>query len=171
MIKTDIRQLGRYLTPNVSKLAKHGVKSVESRVVNLSELAEITVGDLVPRIVEAFASLSGRRVEACDFAAISQNDAVIQRRAFYAGDEWRFGRWREFKATVDGSFAWGSVEVSLSMDGQSIADCDIATDALDTDAVARAARLLRGASIGNIAAVGDDNPIVADIVNLINSKI
>lgn len=170
MIRTDIECLRRYLTPNVSKLMKHGVKSVESRVVNLSELSDITVDSLMPRIVEAFDKEYGRKSELSDFGVIAHYDEVRQRRDFYAGDEWRFGKWREFKSTCSGSFGWGTVEVSLIMDASTIVDCQIASDALDVEAVNQALRLIKGSTLANLKTVETDNSVVADIIKLIIEK-
>ena len=166
MIKTDIEALRRYLTPNVSKLLKHGVKSVESRVVNLSELADITVESLMPRIVEAFEKEFGQRSEVVDFCELSNVDAVRQRRDFYASDEWRFGRWRDFKATCKGAFDWGIVEVSLLMDRGAVVDCQIASDALDVESVDKARRMILGGERSST----DGQPIINDILNLVNSS-
>lgn len=167
MIKTDIEALRRYLTPNVSKLLKHGVKSVESRVVNLSELADITVENLMPRIVEAFEKDYGQKSERVDFGSLSLVEEVNQRRTFYASGDWRFGRWRDFKATCKGAFDWGMVEVSLLMDGSTVLDCQIASDALDTDAVEKAKQLI----LGGERSATDGQPIINDILNLVNERL
>ena len=166
MIKTDIEALRRYLTPNVSKLLKHGVKSVESRVVNLSELADIAVENLTPRIVEAFEKEYGRKSEMVDFGEMSKIEAVRQRRDFYASDDWRFGRWRDFKATCKGAFDWGIVEVSLLMDRGAVVDCQIASDALDVESVEKARRMILGGERSST----DGQPIINDILNLVNSS-
>lgn len=167
MIKTDIEALRRYLTPNVSKLLKHGVKSVESRVVNLSELADIAVESLMPRIVVAFEKEYGQKSEVVEFSEMSKIEAVRQRRDFYASDEWRFGRWRDFKATCKGTFDWGIVEVSLLMDRGAVVDCQIASDALDTEAVEMAKQLI----LGGERSVMDGQPIINDILNLVNERL
>jgi lipoate-protein ligase A len=166
MIKTDIEALRRYLTPNVSKLMKHGVKSVESRVVNLSELADIAVESLMPRIVEAYEKEYGRKSEMVDFGVMSRIEAVRQRRDFYASDEWRFGRWRDFKATCKGTFDWGIVVVSLLMDRGAVVDCQIASDALDVESVEKARRMILGGERSST----DGQPIINDILNLVNSS-
>lgn len=166
MIKTDIEALRRYLTPNVSKLLKHGVKSVESRVVNLSELADIAVESLMPRIVEAFEKEYGRKSEVVDFGEMSRIEAVRQRRDFYASDDWRFGRWRDFKATCKGTFDWGIVEVSLLMDRGAVVNCQIASDALDVESVEKARRMILGGERSST----DGQPIINDILNLVNSS-
>lgn len=167
MIKTDIESLRRYLTPKVSKLEKHGVKSVESRVVNLGELADITVESLMPRIVEAFEKEYGQRSEVVDFDELTHVEAVCRRRDFYASDEWRFGRWKHFNPTISGNLECGSVEVSLTMNGSTIVDCQIASDALDTEAVESVKRLLTGVSKAELSMVKTENKIGEEIINLI----
>ncbi|MBQ5532657.1 MAG: lipoate--protein ligase, partial [Bacteroidales bacterium] len=59
LIRTDMEALQRYLKPKPAKLHKHGVSSVESRVINLSEVAEITSENIVPPLMEAFQSVYG----------------------------------------------------------------------------------------------------------------
>ena len=170
MIRTDIDMLRRYLTPDLSKLSKHGVQSVESRVVNLAELADVTVDNLVPAMIVAFQSVFGQEAVNVGFDNLASLSSVRQRRDFYASDEWRFGRWRDFKATCKGSFEWGTVEVSLLCDGPSIKDCRIASDALDTEAVDEARRLL----LSGRWTAGDRpcaNKTTTDILNLISKSV
>ena len=55
LIKGNMEDLQRYLKPKPAKLQKHGVASVRSRVVNLSELnPEITSDSIVPHLRSAF---------------------------------------------------------------------------------------------------------------------
>lgn len=165
LINTDIALMQRYLTPNVSKLLKHGVKSVESRVVNLSELADISVENLIPRLEQSFKKIYGQNIHTADTDQLKP--LVLHLRDKYASDDWRFGKWKQFRSSVSGSFAWGSVDIALTLDGSSVVDCQIASDSLDTDAIASAQHiLLHHDALDNIS-----SPIILDILNLVKSKI
>lgn len=54
MLRTDIEKMTRYLTPDSAKLARNGVKSVASRVVDLCGLSgEINVQSMREALIEA----------------------------------------------------------------------------------------------------------------------
>lgn len=60
MLDVDTAKIKKYLTPPAAKLAKRGLGSVESRVVNLRSLCEeITSEGLKIRLAEAFAGIYG----------------------------------------------------------------------------------------------------------------
>ena len=54
LINSDFKELSKYLTPDISKLERNHVKSVESRVVNLSEFSkEIRVESMKKAMIKA----------------------------------------------------------------------------------------------------------------------
>ena len=54
LIKTDVDKIQQYLTVKPAKLAKHGVQSVASRIINLSEVADITSDNIIRHLTDAF---------------------------------------------------------------------------------------------------------------------
>ena len=149
LIKGNMEDLQRYLKPKPAKLQKHGVASVRSRVVNLSELnPDITSESIVPHLRKAFES------EYAEYSEYSEYSEIISRpevRALYeqfASDEWRYGRWRSFTAQRSAQFDWGGVELQLTIDQERniITDVQLASDALDLAALDEARNLLIGAS-------------------------
>ena len=53
LINSDFKELSKYLTPDISKLERNHVKSVESRVVNLSEISDkITVESMKEAMIK-----------------------------------------------------------------------------------------------------------------------
>ena len=50
LINSDLNRLSKYLRPSVTKLKNKGIDSVRKRVVNLSEIAEVTVDMVKERI-------------------------------------------------------------------------------------------------------------------------
>ena len=60
MLSVDVEGLGRYLTPDASKLAAKGVKSVKSRVANLSDInPSLTPSTLTAALAASFAAAHG----------------------------------------------------------------------------------------------------------------
>ena len=174
LIKGNMEDLARYLKPKPAKLQKHGVSSVQSRVVNLSELnAGITTDSLGPRLKDAFVE-EYKEADSFNFQfSILNFDDLIGRpevRALYeefASDEWRFGRWRSFTAQHSAQFDWGGVELQLTVDQEHgvVTDVQISSDALDLAALDEARRRLIGASTS--VALTSGNPILKDIFSLI----
>ena len=168
LIKGNMEDLARYLKPKPAKLQKHGVSSVQSRVVNLSELnAGITTESLGPRLKDAF--VEEYKGADSQFSILNFDDLIgrPEVRALYeefASDEWRFGRWRTFTAQHSAQFDWGGVELQLTVDQEHgvVTDVQISSDALDLAALDEARRLLIGASTA--VAPQSDSPIVRDIL-------
>lgn len=150
LIRTDVDELQRYLKPKPAKLQKHGVASVQSRVVNLGELVpELTAENLIPRMVEAFEQEYGAAAERLDFDALTARPEVQSLNKEFSDPDWKYGRWRQFVAQRAAQFDWGGVEVSASVDEAAgrMEEVLIASDSLYPDAIALASRLLQSASL------------------------
>ncbi len=170
LIKGNMDDLARYLKPKPAKLQKHGVASVRSRVVNLSELnPAINAESLVPRLKEAFEAEYSEYSEYSDYSEIIKRPEVRALHDHFASPEWKYGRWRTFTAQRSAQFDWGGVELALTVDETRgiITDVQIASDALDLAALDEARRLLTGASTA--AAPQSENPILKDVFSLIFS--
>lgn len=168
LIKGNMEDLQRYLKPKPAKLQKHGVSSVQSRVVNLSELnPAITSESIVPALRKAFESEYAESSEYSDFSEIIKRPEVRALYEEFASDEWRFGRWRTFTAQRSAQFDWGGVELQLTVDQEHaiITDVQLASDALDLTALAEARRLLTGAGT-SAPPQHEANPIIDDILHL-----
>ena len=151
LISGDMSDLARYLKPKLAKLQKHGVASVRSRVVNLSELApEITSESIVPHLRSAFEEVYNGKATEVAYGEIISRPEVKALYEIFASDEWKYGRWRTFTAQRSAQFDWGGVEVALTVDEAR----GIITD-----------HLLSGASTS--VAPQSDNPILKDIFSII----
>ncbi len=169
LIKGNMEDLQRYLKPKPAKLQKHGVASVRSRVVNLSELnAEITSDSIIPHLRSAFESEYSEKSEYSEFSEIIKRPEVRALYEEFASDEWRYGRWRTFTAQRTAQFDWGGVELSLTVDQERniITDVQIASDALDLAALDEARTILTGASTAT-PSQHEPNPILDDILALV----
>lgn len=175
LIRTDVADLQRYLRVRPAKLQKHGVASVQSRVVNLSELVPgITAQNIVPHLVDAFTMEYGAPVETISFNDIADRAEVKDLAAQFASPDWKYGRWRNFEAQRSAQFEWGGVDLAVEVDEPSatITHVDIATDSLDTAIIDRVRDLLTGASTLTLPTIPDnlsdsENTVVQDIFSLI----
>ncbi len=169
LISGDMSDLARYLKPKPAKLQKHGVSSVQSRVVNLADLnAAITTESIAPRLREAFEAEYSGQSEYIAYAELVKQPAVKTLHDRFASDEWLYGSWRTFSAQCSAHFDWGGVELQLTVDQEQgiITDVQLASDALDLVALDEARRLLKGATT-TTAPQSDNNPILKDIFSLV----
>lgn len=173
LIRTNVEELQRYLKPKPAKLQKHGVASVQSRIVNLSELADITAEGLIPVLEEAFEQEYGV-AERMDFEQLAAQPAVERLRREFDSQEWKYGRWREFCVQRAAQFEWGGVELALDVDQARgvIKDVQIASDSLMPEAIEEARARLAGASTSVPPAVeeGPHQHILNDIIALLYEK-
>lgn len=169
LIRGNMADLQRYLKPKPAKLLKHGVSSVQSRVVNLGELnPAITSESIAPRLREAFCADYGREaaVEQLDFDTLCREAEVQRLYAEFASPEWKYGRWQTFNAQRSAQFDWGMVDLSVEVADGRIADIQVATDALELDAIDHLRTLVTGQPL-DMRPPATGNAIVDDMIGLI----
>ena len=130
LIASDMGRLSNYLTVSKTKLEAKGIKSVRSRVVNLTELApEMTVEAFERALIEAFAP---------DMTLPMPNEALYADRAEFLGSrEWLLGSDPEFTDEIKYRTAEGEFTLHLTVKGETVTDCVVYTDSLDTEAAER----------------------------------
>ena len=160
----------RYLIVDKAKLMKNGVKSVASRVINLSELVpELTSENIKQPLIASFEKVYGGNANWLDFDTLINKPEVQAIKDQISGHDFLFGRWEHFKTTKKARFPWGGVEIALQVDEANaiIKDIRIATDCLEPETIQQAEQLLQGASTKTMPTFDTDNEITRDIVNLI----
>lgn len=167
LIKTDGEKLSKYLKVNPAKLQKHGVKSVASRIINLSEVADITSDSIIPYLSQAFEEVYEAKATVIEFNDLL-TDKVLKTRDLFASDEYLFGKWRNFHAKKSAQFAWGLVELDMQVNEEKgvIESVSIASDGLEPNLIDETERLLIGASIKKAPDYGQ-NEVAKDIISLI----
>lgn len=170
LIKTDGAMMQRYLIVDKAKLLKNGVKSVASRVVNLSELVpELTSENIKQPLIKAFENTYESTATALDFHALTAIPEVQAIKEKISSHDFLFGRWEHFKTTKKARFPWGGVEIALKVDEAQavITDIQIASDCLDTESIGEAERMLKGSSTKVAPMVDDGQEIIKDIIELV----
>ena len=167
LIKTDSDKLAKYLKVNPAKLQKHGVKSVASRIINLSEVADITSDSIIPYLTKAFEEVYETKANFIDFDDLL-TDKVLKTRDLFASEDYLFGKWRNFHAKKSAQFSWGFVELDMQINEEKgvIESISIASDSLEPERINETEQILTGASIKNAPYFGD-NEIAKDILTLI----
>lgn len=170
LIKTDEAMMQRYLTVDKAKLMKHGVSSVSSRVVNLSELVpELTSENIKQPLINSFEKVYHGQAAQLDFDTLINIHEVQAIKTEISSRDFLFSRWEQFKTTKKARFTWGGVDIALHIDEAKsiITDIQIASDCLDTESIKKAENLLNGCSTKTTPAIDDGNEIIRDIVQLI----
>ena len=170
LIKTDGTMMQRYLIVDKAKLMKNGVKSVASRVVNLSELVpELTSENIKQPLIASFEKVYGNKATILDFDTFINNKKVQAIREHISSDDFLFGRWRQFKTAKKAQFPWGNVDIALHIDEAKsiITKAQIASDCLEPETIRLAEQLLQGSSTKAKPAFDEGNEILRDIMHLI----
>ena len=131
LISADMEKLGRYLTPPKAKLETKGIKSVKSRVINLSELCPTLSCDTMKSyLLSAAEKVFGLTAE--DFGEISHE--MIAHHADNFGDkEFIYGSPIAFNLSCEGRLPSGNAELKLCVNNGCITDLGLYTDALDSE--------------------------------------
>ena len=168
LIKTDAERLQKYLKVKPTKLHKHGVKSVTSRVINLSEVADITSENIIPYLITAFENVYQGKATNIDFNTLCDEDIINQSRHI-GSNEYLFGKWKEFHTKKSAAFEWGSIDIDIDIDEDKgiIKDINIASDSLEPTSIELAINILKGNNINNKPRFPEDNTIVKDIIEMI----
>ncbi|HOS18204.1 MAG TPA: lipoate--protein ligase [Clostridia bacterium] len=176
LVNVEMDRLARYLAPSPEKLRSKGVESVRARVKNLSEYGpHITVKSVRDAVANAFFGEYG----AYEVRAVEEFDAQKLARLYErnASWEWRMGATPQFDASLETRFAWGALEVQLSVENGRVARAAVYSDAMDEAFIRKLAPALAGARLEGsalaerIQKIGCENlEIAADITAWLSSK-
>ncbi|HSK69062.1 MAG TPA: lipoate--protein ligase [Candidatus Limnocylindria bacterium] len=146
LMDVDMALLGRYLAPSQAKLAAKGVQSVRARVGNLRELApSVTIQGLKDALFDAFRKEYGP-AQLTGLGEAAGEGAIRELTEKYRSWEWTYGATPRFDATLETRFAWGGVELLLSLAQGRVTQAQCFTDANDPDLGERVAAALAGAA-------------------------
>ena len=136
LINADMTKLPHYLTPNKEKLQSKGVRSVASRVANLTEFnQDLTHDVLCNAIIEQFFSAYGERcaVEDLTIERLSQEEKLFETYQLYADWNWRFGSSPQFDHPITSRFPWGGITLDFAIQGGVIDQVHIFSDSLSVE--------------------------------------
>lgn len=144
LIDVDMQNLSRYLNVPEDKLRSKGVRSVTSRVANLTEFCpDITVENIQPRLVHAFGEVYGAEPQPIPLDSLDQN-RIRELADKYASWEWRLGKRLPFDHEFSGRFPWGGVTVRLSVLSGIVQRAELFSDAMDSGFMSAVPAVLQG---------------------------
>lgn len=142
MVSVDTQNLNKYLRVDMKKLKSNGVDSVISRVGNLSDYADVSIGEMKQSLKKAFESEYGHKC-----AIVRGEDlkdaALEELEKKYSSWEWLYGRNISFENTLDRKFDWGVVQICYNVKNGRFEDVGIYSDSLYPSVVEEAGEVLR----------------------------
>lgn len=129
LVNADKEKLGKYLTPPKAKLEAKGVKSVKSRVINLSELnPALTIDKMKEYMVCAFEKVYGLSPVPFTLNDSFEISALAEK---YASWEYLYAPSLPFTFSCEGNFPWGSIAILLDVKSGIIQSVQAFTDAMN----------------------------------------
>ncbi len=166
LIDADLSKLANYLNPDKKKLSSKGIKSVRSRVANLSNLNDEISHDLLcKRIINEFFKHYGSEceVEILDNELLKNEPKLNAYYEKLKDWKWRFGETPKFNHQLEERFDWGGVEVHIDSHKGVITDCKIYSDSLHPEMIETLTEKLVGESYTED---GVNNAVSKTIVDL-----
>lgn len=143
IIRSSPEEVAKYLTPPSDKFAGKSVKSVQSAVVALSSLnPEITRESLTAALKESFVEKYAQADVIFLPPTALGADAVVNYVAFFAVDDWRYGKKTEFAVRFADTVFGRHAVVNAAYDGDALREVRIDTDSLAAESVCAVERLV-----------------------------
>ena len=131
LVNGDMESMAQYLTVDPQKLAARGVRSVPSRVINLSELnPDITVEALEQSLYYAFGAAYKLRPAFLD-ENMFDTPTLDELTACFADTAWVYPEQKPYTFSVSERFPWGGVTAKLLVENSVIRCAKVFTDAME----------------------------------------
>ena len=173
MVCADTEKMQRYLTPSKAKLEAKGVKSVRSRVVNLSEFSpSLTTEKMKEYMISAFEKVYNQKAS---FLRITDNRRIDALAKSYQSNDYIYGGSAPFSFSCDKSFSWGQLQLQLEVKDGIVKGVKVYTDSMDFTLAERLQSALLSVRF-NIADMGKalfsslPTPIAEDIAELLKEQ-
>ncbi len=147
LVSADFDKLSKYLRVSEEKMRSKGVQSVQSRVVNLSELSQgLSIEKMVEALIASFRLLydSAAPVEDCVVEGKDGREALEELYSKHSSWAWRYGEAPQFDVDIETRFDWGEVEIGFKLEDGIVSNATVYSDALDEAYIARLPELLKG---------------------------
>ena len=143
MISSDLEKMAQFLTPSEAKLSAKGVKSVRSRVINLSEIVpHLSCEEMKSHMITAFQGVYGLSATHLSI----NGDEILPLKKEYSSHDYLFKKTPPFTVSFEGKFSWGEIQIGLEIKKGIIENAHIYTDAMDHTLAEKIKTALTGCS-------------------------
>jgi len=147
LMDVDLGRLARYLTPDSKKLESKGIRSVKSRVKNLSELVPgFDHQQFCAHLTEGFQEFHDAEAE-IQHLELDSLRTIPQISEYYEtlrSWDWVYGKNPQFQHTMKERFSWGGCELHLDTAKGKIRESKLFTDSLHPELLLSSERYLKG---------------------------
>ena len=131
LISGNFKKLADYLTPSKNKLTSKGIKSVESRVINLNEVSDsVSVDDMKRELINSFDSIYGISSEVVPFETV-YSERWKKRYELFGSEEWIFGRFESFDKEFFVRIRNCNLTIRISLSDGNISNVIVFSDGMD----------------------------------------
>ncbi len=136
LVNADLSRIAEYLNVSKEKLNSKGVKSVKSRVTNLSEInAEIDVEKVKQALKTGFQLEYGLSRNITHLDEDTLNDEIMDLYEKYSSEKWRYSKTPDFEYQFGKRFAWGEIEFNLKVEDGIVKEALVFSDSLEPDII------------------------------------
>ncbi|MDR3292777.1 MAG: lipoate--protein ligase [Clostridiales bacterium] len=172
LIKTDTERMEEYLNVPKEKLENKGVKSVKSRVVNLTELdGEISAEGIMHAVWVAAESYFGESASIINEDYFDTSEIDAEEKAFgdatYLFGE-RLSGYQKAAARIDGI---GGIEAFFKRDGDTVTEIKIFTDSMTVEDTAAAERVIKGKSLEELKGIAEEGGFLGSVAGILKLKV
>lgn len=149
LISADFKKLSNYLQVSAEKMRSKGIQSVQSRVINLTELnPELTVNRMGEALIEAFREAYGSLAPVEESVRNSKESRAILEELYckYSSWAWRYGEAPKFDVEMETRFPWGGVTIGFKLENGLVSGTTVYSDALDEAFIAVLPQIFSGCS-------------------------
>lgn len=176
LVSSDLNKLSLYLNPPKEKLEKRGVKSVKSRVKNLSEIApQISTKVLITALYRAFCEkytiVKQANIE--EIICIEEHNGEITK---ISSKDYLFAKWEEKPYYYTQAFEWGIISFSAKLNNCEIVEqLSIQTDCMYPQIKQRLEDAFLGKKLNDVSKISnpifEEDKIFNDAVSVIKENI
>ena len=169
LLNADLSKLQNYLNVDPRKLQSKGTKSVRSRVCNLSQFVpEIDCATMLEKLKNAYREIYGdyQELQTADLDEV----AIAPYYQKQTSEAWRLGQTPRFDIEIENRFAWGNVQLLLSLRHCVIDELKVYSDANDAELADKVSTRLLGCAFGSVpmsAALRGENEQLDELADFI----
>ena len=142
LINSNIENISRYLSPNLSKLQSKGIKSVESRITNLTRFTpNLTCEDMCSHLIKAAEEIYNLKSEKILNTSLKEIEKL---KNIYSSKEYIYGALIPYTITFSKRLSFGNLDLRISLKGKTINEIQAFTDSLDTNLPEKIKKVLEG---------------------------
>ena len=129
LISSDTDKVRKYLTPDSEKLRSKGVRSVSSRIINLSELSPgLTTALMADYMLSAAGDVYALSPSPCPGPSAEETERLVKE---YSAWEFLYGGTLPFSYEAKARFSWGGAELKLNTEKGTVRSAVLYTDSMD----------------------------------------